>query len=233
MLRNRCAVGLLASGLVGCTANTHTLQFVKQNDSELRVAFPLAVGAIWTYAMEVSTGSETSPRPSWSGCVTLKVTDASIVKPGETLFRVDITITPEPPTAAWLTARSQTYRLSPEELQRDDLTILKRPLQVGSSWPIFPDSSYRWRITGKRGFILDNRGQRECLELQLHTLPDSSTEWYCPGIGPTRRHLVHHGERQTQRWELTDFRPGPVGLDSPASSGFHTPSRCTPASPPD
>jgi len=84
------------------------------------------------------------------------------------------------------------------------------PLKVGMAWGEGIDGvgcnqsqhDYCNYVENKKNVTVSAGTFRDCFEIVYITGPDTTTEWYCPGVGIVKSEYEHHGTITTMKSEL-------------------------------
>ena len=86
------------------------------------------------------------------------------------------------------------------------------PLSVGKKWEAFPeamvpeeDTMYKWYVEDEINITVPAGSFTDCFRIGLHTLPDLTYKYVCPGIGVVAVEYVHHGSTMNYRIELSTY----------------------------
>ena len=71
------------------------------------------------------------------------------------------------------------------------------PLKVGLKWDEFDpkrnDNMYCWYVERIEDVTVPAGTFKDCFKIVYDTCPDTTTEWYCPGVGIVKYEYRHHG----------------------------------------
>jgi hypothetical protein len=82
------------------------------------------------------------------------------------------------------------------------------PLRVGVKWgqdPVRKDRMYGYYVESQEDVTVSAGTFRNCFKVVYATLPDTETEWYCPGTGVVKSELRHHGTLMNRIAELENI----------------------------
>jgi hypothetical protein len=97
----------------------------------------------------------------------------------------------------------------PETLPAPDLVT---PLHVGQYWAAFPDTlptvapDYHWYVQSQGRVSVPAGEFMDCYRITLHTLPDTTIRWVCPGMGLVATEYHHRTNGTSYRAELIDLK---------------------------
>ncbi len=183
--------------------------------------YPLAAGAAWTYDVTVDYYGRDQEMHHWRGTVTREITH--VERSGEAwIFALHTSPYPEQDdtwehlvlTSAGLYRFHEGWDYRPFLAGRETdvgfAQILVDSPERAKRWGFFEgaESGYAWTWEGSEPITTPAGAFSDCRRATLRTNPDHTTVWYCPGVGPARQELGHHGTPRDETWTLRSFTPG-------------------------
>jgi len=175
--------------------------------------FPLAVGAKWVYAIEVTylesySDTGTVTYGYWNGTLSETIFGETTID-GVQTYEVAIEVNPTPPERVWTPPEQLPYQISPDGVMRGGIKIYSWPLTDGASWPAFEEyDDYRWLVASLDTVSTPFRTFTDCYTLALITGPDTVYKAFCPGVGVVQYDYFHHPVPPAESWSLISFEPG-------------------------
>ena len=172
--------------------------------------FPLAMGATWTYAAEITYQDPADPSKSavWKGTVTDKVIDRKITPEGRIVFTVQEDLEPQPPDLVWRQSGTFEYSIAGDGVFEGNMKVYQWPLEDNLMWEAFSDYGYEM-FAQRVGEVATPYGKLEgCYIFGIATNPDTSMKTFCPGIGFAAFYYRHHGTTQNEDFSLSAYTPG-------------------------
>jgi hypothetical protein len=85
-----------------------------------------------------------------------------------------------------------------------------RPLKVGLKWNEESDSKrndnrYCWYVEKIENVTVPAGTFKDCFKIVYDTCPDTTTEWYCPGVGIVKYEYRHRGTMTNETRELVEI----------------------------
>jgi hypothetical protein len=172
--------------------------------------FPLAVGAKWVYAVEVTylasySDDGTVTYGYWNGTLVETIVGEATVD-GAQAFEVAIETNPVPPPEVWVPPAPFYYEIAPDGVIRNGIKIYKWPLADGATWPAFEGIDYEWSAASLERVSTPFGTFTNCYTLALITGPDTTYEGFCPGVGVVQHEYFHHPSPPSERWSLISFQ---------------------------
>ena len=175
-------------------------------------AFPLAEGARWTYSAEISYMdlNDSSRLEKWSGTITRTVIAEETISNQEVIFTLQQEMDPLPPDQVWQRSGvTIKYRIVGNQVFSGNSKILEWPLSDGQEWDWVSSSVYKMRANSVQNVEVPyGKYTSGCYRIFLTTLPDATSDVFCPSTGFVEHSYNHHGTPQIEEFVLTSFDPG-------------------------
>lgn len=187
-----------------------TATFTAVPTSPVLLEFPLAVGASWKYAAEITSGDnaaikDPSQLSKWSGFTTALVTGRRETSDGKIIFTIKQS---DDPTVSndYIFAPSYEYSVYGDGVYKGENKILQFPLSDGLRWDWYEGytyfASYQEEVETPYGKY------KGCYQIWLVTLSSTSSDTFCPNVGFVKHELEHNGTSHIEKYVLISFTPG-------------------------
>lgn len=186
--------------------------------------WPLHIGATWIYSATLEYSPDGRNTIRLEGTITRTIVSQdtvqdvpvwSMVTEGFPLDR------PETTQSGLVTLRNRVYAL-PEGLDAaavltqagsgfESNILIDLPLTVGKKWGepqqlARGDNAYVWRVDAQEPVTTSLGVLSGCFRLVYETNPDTTTMWFCPGVGFARSEYEHHGSPYREVESLVERR---------------------------
>jgi hypothetical protein len=178
--------------------------------SLILVDFPLSMGATWQYSAEISyeDPNDYTRVDKWSGSITDQVVAKNTASDGRIIFTLHENMDPAPPKDVWRQSADYSYTISGNGIFKGNIKIYQWPLSNNLSWDAFGDYGYFMDASYVGNVDTPYRKLEGCYVFVLATLPDTSNDTFCPGIGFVEHSYTHNGTRQEEHFTLISYEPG-------------------------
>lgn len=171
--------------------------------------FPLSVGTVWKYTGDITyqNPNDHNQTTTWSGIITDLVIEQKTISDGKIIFTLQESLDPTPPQDVWRQSGTFEYIVSGNGIIKNDWKIYQWPLSNNLTWAAQADSGYDV-IINYIGEVDTPYGKlKGCYTLLLATLPDTTKDTFCPGIGFAEHTYQHNGDRQDEHFVLKAYEP--------------------------
>jgi hypothetical protein len=168
------------------------------------------VSATWQYSAEISfeDSNDNTRVGTWSGFITDQVIAKNVALDGSIIFTVNENLDPAAPQDVWRQSGTYSYAVSGDGIFKGGIKIYQWPLSDNLSWEALGDLGYSMDASYVGNVDTPYRKLNGCYVFILATLPDTSIDTFCPGIGFVEHSYTHNGTRQEEHFTLLSYVPG-------------------------